>query len=241
MRILGLTRVRNEELIFKDTLDHMIKFVDGIVVYDDASVDKTPLIALRHPGVIRVIRNKEWGTNRPAEETRNRAELLNAGKQLGADWFFYFDADERFEGNIREDLLNKHKGVGGIRIKLYDAYMTPEDSRPYDGRLPLLGFRKMFGPERRDILMIWRNKPGVMYAGMDMREPVGVSNTVTDYCCQHYGKALSEAHWEETCDYYIKHFPTYAEKWRARKGKAVHTASDFGRKLLTWPDVKKKC
>jgi hypothetical protein len=54
--------------------------------------------------------------------------------------------------------------------------------------------------------------------------------------CQHYGKSLSVAHWEETCDYYIRHFPfeTYGKKWTERKGKGVHTESDFGRPLYAW-------
>ena len=50
------------------------------------------------------------------------------------------------------------------------------------------------------------------------------------------GKPLSIEHWEQTCDYYVTHFPyeTYGLKWKARKGRAIHTASDFGRSLLPW-------
>ena len=54
-----------------------------------------------------------------------------------------------------------------------------------------------------------------------------------------YGKSLSIEHWEETCDYYIKHFPfdTYGRKWTERKGKAIHTESDFGRQLYEWGET----
>ena len=60
-----------------------------------------------------------------------------------------------------------------------------------------------------------------------------------DLHCQHYGKSLSVAHWEETCDYYIRHFPfeTYGKKWTARKGQAIHTESDFNRPLYEWGEA----
>jgi hypothetical protein len=62
---------------------------------------------------------------------------------------------------------------------------------------------------------------------------------LTDFYCQHYGKSLSLDHWEETCDYYIKHFPfeTYGRKWLSRKGRAIHTQSDFMQPLYEWGDA----
>ena len=41
------------------------------------------------------------------------------------------------------------------------------------------------------------------------------------------------------CDYYIRHFPfdTYGRKWLDRKGRAVHTQSDFMRPLYDWGDT----
>jgi len=39
--LIGITRVRNEGLIVRDTLDYVGKHVDAIVVYDDASTDRT--------------------------------------------------------------------------------------------------------------------------------------------------------------------------------------------------------
>ena len=50
---------------------------------------------------------------------------------------------------------------------------------------------------------------------------------------------LSVNHWEETCEYYMRHFPfdTYGRKWRVRKGRAIHTQSDFMRPLYEWGDT----
>jgi hypothetical protein len=66
-----------------------------------------------------------------------------------------------------------------------------------------------------------------------------MSDVRIDLHCQHYGKSLSVAHWEETCDYYIRHFPfeTYGKKWTERKGQAIHTQSDFNRPLYAWGET----
>ena len=121
-------------------------------------------------------------------------------------------------------------------MRLFDAYMTPEDCAPYRSDLALLAFRRFFGPEERDILMLWRNRDAVFYTEQHAREPGGIEALRTDLYCQHYGKSLSVEHWEETCDYYIRHFPfeTYGRKWRDRKGQAIHTRSDFMRPLYEW-------
>ena len=120
-----------------------------------------------------------------------------------------------------------------MRVQLFDAYMTPEDCEPYKYDLPLLHFRRFYGPEQRDILMLWRNRPEIGFSEGHGRTPVGMERVKIGLYCQHYGKSLSVEHWEETCDYYISHFPfeTYGKKWTERKGQAIHTKSDFKRPL----------
>jgi len=54
---------------------------------------------------------------------------------------------------------------------------------------------------------------------------------------KHYGKSISIEQWEETCKYYMKSVPVLADKWEKRLGKAIHTKSDFDRKLITWKDI----
>ena len=126
-----------------------------------------------------------------------------------------------------------------MRVQLFDAYMTADDHAPYQADRELLDFRRLFGPERRDILMLSRNRPEVIFAQHHKREPGGLERVATGLYCQHYGKSLSVDHWEETCDYYMRHFPfeTYGRKWRERKGRAIHTQSDFERPLFEWGDA----
>ncbi|UOE44488.1 hypothetical protein MTO99_01460 [Agromyces larvae] len=153
---------------------------------------------------------------------------------------FYADADERFVGDIRGTLRSpRFADVQGVRIELFDAYMTADDHEPYVSGRPLLDFREYFGVERRRILMAWRPSAGVDYRLPDSREPQGIHGRIeVDFRCQHYGKALSIEQWDETCRYYIDNFPpVYQERWRARLGKAIHARSDFDTELRRWDDV----
>jgi glycosyltransferase involved in cell wall biosynthesis len=242
--LIGITRLRNEALILRDTLDYVGKDVDAIIAYDDASVDRTLEILRGHPKVALIVTNESWEqdiTARRLAEGRHRGLLLQIARaQFHFDWMFCFDADERVTGDLRGFAIGQRtNNCDGVRIRLFDAYMTPEDCAPYQPDRELLGFRLFFGPEQRDILMLWRNRPEVFFAEHHAREPGGIKRLRTELHCQHYGKSLSVEHWEETCDYYIRHFPfeTYGRKWLDRKGRAIHTQSDFMRPLYEWGDT----
>lgn len=239
--IVGITRVRNEECILRDTLDHVGAFVDAIVAFDDASTDATREILKSHPKVAILIESSHWQADVQARllaETRHRGLLLDAVRQhLQCEWIYCFDADERLVGDVRGFLTAAPRDeCNGIRVSLFDAYLTPDDHAPLGPGSKLCDGRRFFGPERRDILMLWRNLPEVRFKGLDAREPAGVSRIVTHLRCQHYGKAISIDQWEATCDYYMTHFPaeTYGRKWARRKGRSIHTQSDFGRPLAAW-------
>jgi hypothetical protein len=241
---VAILRIRNEELIIKDTLDHLSEFVDGICVYDDNSSDRTLEIVRGHPAVILVIENQKWmpgETNRLISETRHREILRQfASDFFDPNWFFCCDADERYIGNINKLLNTPEGGLKplAVRLSLFDAYLTPEDKKPFMGETQLIGFRKFFGCERRDIIMIWNKLANAKFLGLDSREPTVNCEVETLFYVQHFGKSLSEKHWEETCDYYLENFPreTYGDKWQKRKGKAIHELSDFGTPLYIWSD-----
>jgi hypothetical protein len=240
--LVAVTRIRNEALILPDTLDYLGKHVDAIVAYDDASTDETVEILREHPKVALIIENDAWEQDMAARrlaEGRHRGLLLDmAREKLPHDWMLCFDPDERVTGDINGFLSALPDQVDGVRVKLFDAYMTEGDHAPFLPDSELMEFRRFFGPEQRDILMFWRSRPKIHFAEHHAREPGGLEEIATDLYCQHYGKSLSLDHWEETCDYYIKHFPfeTYGKKWTERKGKGIHTQSDFGRPLYEWGD-----
>jgi hypothetical protein len=242
-QLVAMTRVRNEALILPDTLDYLSAHVDAIIAYDDASADETVALLRAHPKVALIVANEAWERDidaRKRAEGRHRGLLLDMARaQLPHDWMFCFDPDERVSGDVRAYLGGLRADVDALRVRLFDAYMTPEDNDAYTPDRTLMDFRRFYGPEQRDILMFWRNRETIGFAEGDGRMPRGMTSVETDLYCQHYGKSLSVDHWEETCDYYIQHFPyeTYGAKWEARKGKAIHTESDFGNPLHEWGDA----
>lgn len=226
--ITGITRVRNESLIIADTLKHFLQFCDSVILYDDASDDDTPDIAESFDRV-RVIRCKVWRPDRRAEETRHRALLLSL---VQTPWVLCFDADERLVGTL------PNLAAEAYRFRLFDGYLTEDRKAPCDGA-SLFDLPRMWGPEYRDILMLFR-KDAASYQGLDKREPdvQGRVELAEHLHVKHFGKCLSESHWEETCNYYANHWPEpYRSKWLARKGKAIHETSDFGMPLYRWRDV----
>ncbi|RKY72376.1 MAG: hypothetical protein DRP97_00755 [Candidatus Latescibacterota bacterium] len=54
-------RIRNEELLIKESLDHLSEFVDGIYIFDDVSTDITVEICKAHHKVKGIIEEKVWG------------------------------------------------------------------------------------------------------------------------------------------------------------------------------------
>lgn len=238
LKIIGLTRIRNEAQIIQDTLDHLSSFcTGGIVVYDDASTDNTVEICKRHPAVLEVIQGGKWDSNRELAEYQNRAALLSAGKKYAApdDWFVYLDADERIDYDW-ERIYKFSPGVIAVRMKLFDFYITEEDKdSPYYER-------KWLGPEYRSIIMAFRNLAGLSYHHPDQREVTlnAEGEILEEGYVKHYGKAISIQQWEQTCDYYSHYFPKYAAKWAARKGKAVHDKSDCGNPLIRWEERTSK-
>jgi len=233
MKLVGLTRVRNESEIIQETLDHMAEFCSQVFIYDDCSEDNTVEICRAHPIVSSVIEGQSWDSFRAKAEFQNRhAVYLEAAKHLSEnDWFVYLDADERIEF----DWTKLSNNLDAVRMRLFDFYITEADvHKKYTDR-------KWIGPEYRQILFAFRFGATTGYYGLDQRECSIKSFRILDEgYVRHYGKSISVEQWEETCDYYINHFPMYAAKWLARKGNAIHSHSDFGRDLILWEDKVKK-
>jgi glycosyltransferase involved in cell wall biosynthesis len=226
MFVAGITKVRNESEIIQDTLDHYAQWCDKIWVYDDASTDNTVEICKAHPVVAWVIEGKKLDPDRQRAEQRNRQRVLKAAQGADPDWVIYFDADERIE--MPEFDWEKYDGV---KMKLFDFYITEEDvDKRYDER-------RWMGPEYREILMMFKNNPALRYQHRDQREMVLRGGRVLKAgYVKHYGKAISVEEWEKTCDYYAEWPEPYATKWKNRRGKAVHSKSDWDRTLILWDE-----
>src|SRR5207245_4041614 len=108
----GITRVSNEALVLRDTLDHVGKQVDAIVAYDDASTDQTLEILHGHSKVALIVTNRSWEEDieaRRIAEGRHRGLLLQTARErLRSDWMLCFDAGERATGDLRGLLRAPH-------------------------------------------------------------------------------------------------------------------------------------
>jgi glycosyltransferase involved in cell wall biosynthesis len=227
--IAGITRVRNEEKIIANTLKHVSKLVDKIYIYDDCSTDNTVNICKKFG---EVIEGKNWEST---PEGRNQMEgygrqiPLELATKEGADWIYCFDADEY------ADFDGIDFTADAYRLRLFDFYITEEDKNKN------YLHRKWMGPEYRDILMLFRSNSEIRFYQREPRLPNNYKVEQKGWV-KHYGKAISIAEWETTCDYYINHrgddnrFKMFKNKWTQRKGKAIHTKSDFGNKLIQWRD-----
>jgi glycosyltransferase involved in cell wall biosynthesis len=78
--LVVLLRVRNEELILRDTLDHLSTFADFIVAYEDASIDNTRLILRSHPKVVLII--EEEGVSEDVKEDENEENFKKTLKEM---------------------------------------------------------------------------------------------------------------------------------------------------------------
>ena len=225
--IAGIAQVRNEEDIIEDTIEHFLTFCDRLYIYDDVSTDRTAAICEAHPDV-HLEQGVVWATDRSGAERDNRQQMLEAATADDADWICTFDADERVELPEQD-----WRQFDAVCMRLFDFYITEEDvDLPYHER-------RWMGPEYREIYMLYRNGPNIKFNHHGQRDMwMNVrGKKLFDGFVKHYGKAISVEEWEATCDYYVTYFgEPYRKKWDNRRGKAIHTESDWGRPLITWEE-----
>lgn len=233
MKIVGISRIRNEAHIISEVLDHVSQLVDEIVILDDCSTDYTVQICESKKKVSQIIRIREWESDpdkrRKLEGAHRQLVYDYAFSRLQPDWIYLFDGDEfaDFEGiDFRSD---------AYKLRLFDYYITKEDKH--------LSWedRKWMGPEFRDITMLFRPHHSIRFTSRVPRLPAYYKIQKAG-SVKHYGKAISIEDWEKTCQYYINHLNEKGirRRWQKRIGKAIHSVSDFGNPLIQWDERKSK-
>lgn len=96
MKLFCGMQARNEARMLPGSLAHLRGYVDGFVVLDDGSTDETGEILRAEPKMKAVITNPARDAH-VWDEPRNRQRVLHAAKELGADWIYVCDPDERSE------------------------------------------------------------------------------------------------------------------------------------------------
>ena len=232
-------KVRNEEHIIEDTLNIWGGICDGgIHVYDDCSQDGTVEICKNHSAVAEVVTSDLFDPDRERAEWWNRKVVLHSARRFitHTDWICYFDADEQIEEFDSTLLDNSECEL--ISLMCFDPHITEEDKD-----LPQERYRerKYVGQEFYPLPFFFRNTLDLDYFYQDQRLPYVNFESTKQYMggkLLHWGKGISEEIWERKCDYYADVFgPKYSEKWANRRGKAIHTESDFGNPLVLWDDI----
>jgi len=238
--ITCLSRIRNESLLLPDFLNHIDKFVDEAFYFDDASVDNSVEILRKHPKTKKVLRNYFHNQNQSFVQTAQRHLLLNYAKANSKNtWFFLLEPDERI---VEFDFsLSNNNKYHGIFLSLLDGYLTEKMQVPYKQGDKLENLKRMWGIEKRQFCYFFNKN----YATYDLAMPgiaqptINGKTFISDGWAKHYSKCLSVEHWNETVEYYVQSMPILAKKWEARRGKAIHTLSDFNTPLYKWEEAKK--
>jgi glycosyltransferase involved in cell wall biosynthesis len=95
-RCAVLLPVRNGGDILTGWFDAIECVADFIVALDDGSTDDTLAILESHPLVQRVLVNPVREKYAGWDDWANRQRLVLAASRIGAEWFLFVDADERF-------------------------------------------------------------------------------------------------------------------------------------------------
>ncbi len=132
MRIVSVTRVRNEDDIVEAFVRHHCTLVDQMILLDDGSTDRTPeiLAALKAEGLpITVYR----GASATFQESVHNTFLLRRAAAVGATWVLCLDADEFVDSrllpaSLHDTLEAMPSGVLVVAAELMNYHPTGADN-----------------------------------------------------------------------------------------------------------------
>lgn len=92
-KIIALVQTYNEERNIQSLLRHLDEHCDGIILLDDASEDETYSLAKSDKLLLKVQKNYRHRF----DDLANRNTLLDLASFFSSEFFFFMDADERFD------------------------------------------------------------------------------------------------------------------------------------------------
>ncbi len=96
-RVACLIPARNAATDLPGALESASAFADFVVALDDGSTDSTRQVLDAAPGVAALLSSPRRATYAGWDDAANRRRLLDAARELRADWVVFLDADERID------------------------------------------------------------------------------------------------------------------------------------------------
>ncbi|MCK8817060.1 glycosyltransferase family 2 protein [Natroniella sulfidigena] len=125
-KLVAMMPVYNEaDRYLEQTLEQLTRWVDEIVILDDASTDETANICQQYPKV-HLFKNETRLFNQ--DETIVRSKLWELAVQRNPDWLLAIDADEIFSDRIIDEVgyyINQET-YQAISFRLFDFWKSEE-------------------------------------------------------------------------------------------------------------------
>jgi len=132
IKIIAVIAVQNEEKYLPGFFAHLRDYVDGFVVLDDGSTDKTLDIIKQEKKLCKVFVNKPHGPE-GWDEKGNRIRMLQEAKKHG-NVVLCCDADERFEINFLHNLRKISLQASEKKQKTFGLHVREIWDNPFQYR-----------------------------------------------------------------------------------------------------------
>lgn len=122
-KIVALVSAYNEEKLISDSLRHLEKYCDGIILLDDCSTDNTYVLAQSEKLLLKCRKRERNGFN----DLLNRNLLLNLAFFFQTEFYFFMDVDERFDERY-SDLYTVAKNTESDTICFYLVHLWDRET-----------------------------------------------------------------------------------------------------------------
>lgn len=141
--IICLIQTHNESHNIPNALSQLDTICDGIILLDDGSSDGTYEIADSGKLLLKVQKTRGGIFN----DLQNRNLLLQLGYLFNTEWFFFMDADERFDLRYADlRMVGKQDNIDSVSFRLIHIWNTKGEYRKDlpEGRNGVLRRYRMF-------------------------------------------------------------------------------------------------
>ena len=122
MKIIGLLIVKNEADILNQSLDHMAKWMDGVVAICNGGIETADILD-SHTIIA------DWVCMKGClDESLFVPKLIELAERFNADWYIDNDADEFFDPSLRQALENIEPLYNIATVDIHSEL----DGRTYD-------------------------------------------------------------------------------------------------------------